>query len=618
LPVVQLKAPERADHLRAGLRFADLAQIKLDAELRASQYDRNLFSDLDDGDNDGLFWRSQASRHWGESDSLMYRIRDRGRDYLARERLFPAELNRDYLLPQDTSAGQSLSLQELIGALQPHRLHGIDFDLAWLEYSDGFQSEAYRATLTSEWHNRLTTAVTGRLASSNLSTTLPGSEGEIKSFEARSEYEIQPRIRLRSEYEHDYRRRDYDHGGGAEYDRVAIRLTGPFESIGYERFDEDSLNTGATKYVKRDRLTVSSRRTIAGISYTADITRQWIEDERLKEDQLLSRLGYVYRNRGARLEIGGAYAVSNETRNARGITYLEVEPGEGDFILVDGAYVPDPDGDYLQLEEILSDEASVRRGEKSFRLSRSWPGATVRFDASIEEELKEGGERTWLWAVPFLSDDAQPYLYYLRTYRGEVGLIALDGGHAVKFNYSENLQMREVAAANRRRLNRELLTTFRQRAGSLRFEQRLRLFSSDRDDYFSGAGEIEGYKASLLMRRLISASEISLGASRRDASSAVGERSDTWAVELSTRLQATRQGEFRGALELYRQRLSGVQGTPSYSLTDNRSGELGAIWSVSARYGVPSGIRLNLSVNGRHSDDRTGRVTARGELVAGF
>jgi len=618
LPLVRLTAPVRTDHMQARLSVRNANWGELSAEVRASQYDKNLFSEINDDDNSGQFYRLRSVRRWRENDSLTYSGRHRAAGYRSRERLFPTDLTRNYLLPEDTSTEVEQTLHEISTALNPHRMIGVEIGFAQLSYDDVFRARAYDMALTGKWHPRLKTEIAGRIVRAELDSLDHNSHGRADNVDGHAEYLVRPQLTLKAEYEHDYRSQDYREGRGAEYARYFVGLSGAHETLSLERYDEDSLGLDAFKYSKRDRLSVSSQRRIRGLSYTANLTRQWLENERASEAQLLSRLSYLYRSSRARLDIGGAYAISDESRNARGITYVQVESGEGDHILVDGAYVPDPDGDYLRLEEILSDQAAVRRGEKSFHVAKTWGGVALRFDANIEEELKDDGERSWSWLVPFLSDDAQPYLYYLRTYRSELGLIPLGGGHAVNLNYSESLQMREVAAANRRSLNRDFVTTLRQQVGKLRFEQRLRLFRIDRDEYYSGAGEIHGYKATVRLRRLLSSAEIGLGASRRDASTTVDERSDTWAVDLSARLHMARTGEFRGSLELYRQQLNGLSGTPSYSLTDNRSGERGALWSVSARYGAPSGVRLNLSLTGRHSDDRTGRVTARGEFVAGF
>jgi len=286
--------------------------------------------------------------------------------------------------------------------------------------------------------------------------------------------------------------------------------------------------------------------------------------------------------------------------------------------LIDSVYVPDPDGNFLQLEELLSDKADVRHGQKSFHLVKTTAGASFRFDYNLDEELKQDGERSWSWLIPFLSDDTQPYLYYLRSYQAELRLLRLEGGYAINVVYQENLQMREIATVARRRVNRDLTTSLKQQQGALRFEEQLRLFWIDRDEYYSGAGQIDGYKAEMILRRMFNGGEASLGVERREAQSAREERCETWSTILAGRLPFAQRGELRGSLELYRQMLSGLFEAPSYSLTDKRQGERGAVWSLATRYGVPSGLRLNLSISGTHADDRAGRVTARGELVAGF
>ena len=89
-------------------------------------------------------------------------------------------------------------------------------------------------------------------------------------------------------------------------------------------------------------------------------------------------------------------------------------------------------------------------------------------------------------------------------------------------------------------------------------------------------------------------------------------------AELGANLRLIRRGEIRSSLELYSQKLAGVTGVASYSLTGNRPGKRGARWSVAVNYGVKKSMKVKISLTGRHADTRTGRVTARGEFIAEF
>jgi hypothetical protein len=53
-------------------------------------------------------------------------------------------------------------------------------------------------------------------------------------------------------------------------------------------------------------------------------------------------------------------------------------------------------------------------------------------------------------------------------------------------------------------------------------------------------------------------------------------------------------------------------------LTDNRYGRRGVLWTISYRYSIKTSVKIMVTMNGRHSNDRAGRVSGRAEMVAGF
>ncbi|MEW5994432.1 MAG: hypothetical protein AB1744_08545, partial [Candidatus Zixiibacteriota bacterium] len=318
------------------------------------------------------------------------------------------------------------------------------------------------------------------------------------------------------------------------------------------------------------------------------------------------------------LNVNLSYALSEETRHARGITYLQVEPGQGNFIRENDEFVPDPDGDFIRIEEILSDRSRVSRGEKSFHISRDFRLALLRFNSVIQEELLQSGRRDAWWAVPFLSDVSQPYLFYSRRYDLDVRLVPVRGGHGINLVLSEDREIRDIAGDRKERRDAKADITFKQAVKSTFFEERLELFESDRDVYFAGGGISEGFDIGTTVRQLISSHEISGGANYRRAESDQKERSELYAITAGSRLQLIQKGEIRTSIELYHQSLTNIVGAPSFQLTGNHPGEHGAIWSVAFRYGLRGNVRINLTLSGRHADDRTARVTGRGEMVVGF
>jgi hypothetical protein len=188
----------------------------------------------------------------------------------------------------------------------------------------------------------------------------------------------------------------------------------------------------------------------------------------------------------------------------------------------------------------------------------------------------------------------------------------------VNITLNDDREMRDVAGESKTRQETKGALALKQVVKNTRLEEQVELFRSDRDSYFSGGGKIDGYKVGVNIGQLLAGYEISTGGSFRRAESSLKERSEIYSFQTVTRVQVVKKGELRTSLELYRQVLSNILDLPSFLLTDSKSGRRGAIWSASLRYGLKEGFRMNFTVTGRHSDDRTARITAHGEMVAGF
>jgi hypothetical protein len=154
--------------------------------------------------------------------------------------------------------------------------------------------------------------------------------------------------------------------------------------------------------------------------------------------------------------------------------------------------------------------------------------------------------------------------------------------------------------------------------GRLLLRQRFDLFDSERDNYFSGGGSVDGYRISVDGTHAIAVGELGLGAQYRRAESGAHGRSETYSLTMRWRLGVLRQGELRGEIEAYRQDLESSLASLPYTLTDNKSRGNGADWSAEVRYAVRSGVRADASIRGRHAEKRRGQVTMRAELVVEF
>jgi len=623
LPLVCIPAPVRTDYYRARAVARTSLLGETVAEFRQSRFDRNLYSDLDDDDNNGAYYSLQSQRRWlsrGGDNRISLKLHQKDSEYRQRARLYRADLARGFLLPDGYAPATDEWLGELTTVIAPLEFLAVHGDLSRLNYRGEFDSQVggVRVDLMPA-PDRLEATVAYRSIRSHLDTAAVGREGKGDNVSGGVQYRPGRQLSLASQFEFDKRRNDYkgEWQGSRSY-RYRLELDGLAERLGVEHYVEDTLVGRWTEALRRSRVSMMSDRTVGGVACDLSVSHQWLDGPFVSERSFLGRLGYQYHDTRQRLDLGGAYAMSTETRHGRGVTYLEVEPGKGDYVLEDGRFVPDGDGNYLQVDEILSDRARVRRGRKSFHLNKDWGPLLLRFNSNIEEELLDGGERNISWIVPFLSDESQPCLFYSRRYDSDLRLFPVRGFHAINLTFRENRQRRRVAGIDQGSLNRQRAICLKQAVVNLYLKERVELFEIRRDQYFSGAGDIEGFRVGLDLRQQLTAGEISAGTAFRRSESSLGETSEQYLVTLGSRFQVVRKGELRSSVELYRQALSGSDRVPSYSLTDNKPGERGAIWSVSLRYGIKDQLRVKFDLSGRHADTHVARVTCRGEMVAEF
>ena len=621
-PVVILPAAARSDfyQAQAGGRVETLGDFSVD--LRAARHDKNLWSPLDDADNGAVFYRLGWDRSWqeyGNANHVRAARQLTGLGFTGRQRLNRADFRWNFMVPDNFQASNDELFHDFESrvSLSPRLMIGSTFEA--LDY--GRQFEARAGGLSAEFDLSKNSAVSAgwRRVRSQLSDSTAAGDGAADNVRIGLVTGQRPASRLDLKYEFD-RRRDAYLGAptGARFSRVTSTLNMWSESLTYELYLEDSLQGDWRESLKRNRLGLSTLRRLRELNLDAALTYQWLRGPHGDNDAFLARASGSYQSSRQRLTVNGAWLVSEERRNARGLAYLEVESGRGNFILEDGEYVPDPNGNLLEVEEILSNQARVRRLEKSFYVRKEWRAASLAVASNIEEELKEGGRRDIWSLLPFYSDEGQPFLFFSRRNDAQLRLFPLRSFHVINLELAEELEKREVAGTPRRRRDNKYRLILRQAAGQNYFSESVERFASERDSYYAAAGDVDGLEAAVGARRVFAAGESGVEVKFRRADSDRGERSQVYAVDWQSRFRVLGRGEIRLGCEFYRQEFRNVTGAAAYLLTGNRPGERGADWSLSLNHGVKGGLRVSATLNGRHADSRTGRVTGRAEVVAGF
>ncbi len=622
-PLIKLPAPQRTDYYVTGMKVRNSVLGEISADFQQSRFNRNLFSSLNDNDNSGAYWELNLHRGWkahGQENFLKLRTRSMESNFKSRERLYRADFGRDYMLPLNFTASSTEDLREGSLILTPLRSITVSPFYSRLDYRNALTANTGGLNLTLSPADGSSASIGWKQIRTAWDTAATELHGQADLFNAGFAYPISKGFALFTGYSFDRRTNEYSGAThGTRFNQIKAGVTGVAEQLGYEFYREDSLIGDWTRQLTRNRLSLGSSRKIGSFSYGSTITYQWLDNTQSKETDFLSRLDMQYADIRRRLNLSANYVLSDETRNSRGIAYIEVEPGQGSYSLENGQYVPDPDGNYVRVDEILSDKSKVRQGQKVFSLSKVWSVMQVRFNSNIDEELLPEGHRAAWWVLPFLSDETQPYLYYRRRYDSDLRIIPLRSGHAINLSYAEDREIRSIAGDGQRRNDYEGQVKLRQVVKESSFEQGVGLFKNSSDAYYSGGGDISGYELSGTYSQLVNKHELSGTTRYRRAKSDLGELSKLYAVVLESRVQVISKGELRSSLEVYHQDLNSVSGQyASYLLTDNHPGKRGAIWSVALRYGLSSGMRVNFSLSGRHSDYRTSRIVGRGEFVAGF
>ena len=188
----------------------------------------------------------------------------------------------------------------------------------------------------------------------------------------------------------------------------------------------------------------------------------------------------------------------------------------------------------------------------------------------------------------------------------------------MNLNLSNNRQSRRILENDRIREDFEIDLILKQTSKNLFFEEQIKSFDNARDSYYSGSGNIHGYALSSKISRLSGVNRVGLKFIYRYANADNDEKSKIYSILATLRYQPLKRSEVRSSIELYQANGDEQMSTSSYLLTGNRPGKKGAVWSLSVRYGLKKDLQLNLSVNGRHSDNKTARVYARSEFIARF
>ena len=144
-PIVQLIAPTKLQMAIINGSYMPSEKTVVDFELAGSKNDLNLFSDLDDANNDGFAGKLKFTQHIIKSDSLWNIKAFADADYIDEnfktiERLYNAEFTRDWNL--DSALGNQKLLVAGLHVMHPSK--GIaNYQFENLNYSENFNGNRH-------------------------------------------------------------------------------------------------------------------------------------------------------------------------------------------------------------------------------------------------------------------------------------------------------------------------------------------------------------------------------------------------------------------------------------------------------------------------------------------
>ena len=624
-PIVLLQPARRVESARAMARFPLLPKGSASADVRFSKRSFNLWNPSG-GSSDGSYHNLSLKQAWswhGRESQVGLSREYLDSRYSSLDRIDQPDLLRTFLapVPLQWNGHRLRHTADLAFAILPTLTVSPSYSRA--SFGSSFTSESYGSEITYSPVQQLKLLGNWRETDASLHAQSGDKQGNGRTVTGRADYSI-GRMGATTEFEYDRRTHDYaDTSNGTKYLRGNLALRADQSSVSYEGYREDSLVQNWRRNLTRHRVGLSSGKSLGNWRVDGTVTHQWLDYSDRAERSFLGRLLIGLNDQRRHLGMSGSYLLSDERRNARGYTYLQVDPGRGNFRYENGRYIADPFGDYIRLEEILSDIQRVRRGEKTFRLDKQARIYQLSAGSKISEELLADGSRPWWWVVPFLPGDAGRYLSYERRYDGDLRVIPWNGLYAISMSISQSNESRLVAQQDRKRTDFRMRATLRQPYENWILEQGGERFNSGRDQFFGDAGKSSGWRGFVGAKGSFDASGLAIEAGIRSATgnsdnSNEQEKSRQFAIKSGGRISFEKRGEIRLDTELYRQTLTSEAGVASTLLTDDHEGNRGLLWTFTVNYGFSRAVKLSVALNGRYSDNRSGRLFARSEMKAEF
>lgn len=353
-PVVQLVAPTKLQIATINASYTPSKKSNIDLELAASKNDLNLFSTIDDNDNNGFAGKLTINQSIAKSDSLWNLDAFIDSDYINKnyrniEGLYNPEFNRDWNLDEDNITGIGLGMgnQALIysGLKLYHNQKGFaNYQFEHLNFSEGFNGNRHVANLNLHLnkfnissyssilnaHSTINTSsflrsynqITYQMHNSWLGTKFSAEDNEQREKATQSLTELSQR----------YKAYEVFFGVG---DSTAV-----FAEIGYKNRVNDSIRDNELKKVNHSNTFYLDSKLIQNTNTNLSLYANYRildnEDESVEDERSVnSRLQFGQKLFNKIVQWNTIFETNSGTLAQQDFTYVEVEAGQGSYTWID-------------------------------------------------------------------------------------------------------------------------------------------------------------------------------------------------------------------------------------------------------------------------------------------
>ena len=353
-PIIQLIAPTKLQIGVVNGHYKPISKTDISFELAGSKSDENLFSSLDNDDNDGFAGKIAWNQNVIKKDSLWNLDLFIDTDYIHQnfqsiQRIYNAEFNRDWNLGTSSTPllATELGNQTLAKSgfnLFHHQKGQATYRFEYLNYSENFNGSRHLYNVNfhlNKWQIRSLSSFLNANSNTNESTFLrsynvvtyslkKGWAGTKLAMEDNEQKE-----KLTGNYtalSQRYQSTEVFTGVGDS--------TNVFAEIGYKFRVNDSLragdlqrvNTSNTYYIDSRLINNQNTNLAAYINYR---TLKQEDPNYEDENSLNSRIQYSQKFFNQILLLNTVYETNSGTLPQQDFTYVEVEPGQGNYTWID-------------------------------------------------------------------------------------------------------------------------------------------------------------------------------------------------------------------------------------------------------------------------------------------